>query len=305
MNPIFFEIRDNNNINEIIYKISLKNLSNELLIRVIKIQNNSEKYFENSFNLSEIQKVRYFIIYDNIDECMYDILSGVKTNNSKIIEENDKLKLTIPLINKKYQSISFLINKKFKNQIIQSQNTLIEKLEKEIILLKSEINILKSEKEKYLRNNYITINVEINNITNKKFIVRLNDSIYFVFELVKNEFNINNYSFCEVIYNGFTLDDYNKTLEDYKIINNSTINLNFFNIGGQYFIKTLSGKTIILELEKNETIFNVKKKINEKEGIPLDQLILICAGKRLEDNKTILDYKIKSESTILISFSLR
>ena len=305
MNPIIFEIKNNSNYNEIVYKISLKNKDNKLLITTIKIQNNSEKYFENSFDLIEIQKVRYFIIYDSIDECMPDIISGIQTNNSKIIEEGDKLNLIIPLLNNKYKSISFILYKKFKNQVIKSQNILIEKLEKEIINLKNEINILKSEREKYLGNNFISINVEINNTVNKKFMVRLNDSINFVFELAKNEFNINNYNFCEIIYNGFTINDFNKSLQDYQIHNNSTINLNFFNIGGQYFIKTLSGKTITLELDKNETIFDIKEKINEKEGIPLDKLILTWAGKRLDDNRTILDYEIRSESTIFISLALR
>ena len=104
-----------------------------------------------------------------------------------------------------------------------------------------------------------------------------------------------------LIFEGRTLED-SRTLSDYNIPNESTLHVIDKLRGGfppyEIFVKMGSGKTFTLEVIPDDRIEDVKLKIQNKEGILIDQQCLIFGGRELEDSRTLRDYNIVLKSTV-------
>ena len=73
----------------------------------------------------------------------------------------------------------------------------------------------------------------------------------------------------------------------------------------QIFISTLTGKTVTIVVRKDDSVKNLKEKVQDREGIPSDQQRIVYAGKELLDHKTLSDYDISKDATLHLVLRLR
>jgi len=188
---INFEIKSNTGK---MFYINLLNQEEYLIITAYYISNKNRVEYESKFDISYIKKVKLFILYDTINECLEEINSGINTGKSYLVEEKNYINIFIPLNNIKFNEINFKVDLKeniniVNNKEINELKNVIKDQNNEIINLKNKVNQLE-----ILVNDLLICKKDILGKITFKINSKIVDS-YFNIILIKNWINnINNES---------------------------------------------------------------------------------------------------------------
>ena len=205
--------------------------------------------------------------------------------SSKIIDIKERTYIVSPESEYLYYN-----NKELENEKSLSELNIIENATFNLII-KSKDSLYIFINPYFMKNNIILEVKETDNILNIK--KEIEKYIY-----IKPEYQ-------NLFFEEKELED-NKNISDYDIKNESIINLRMINVKGyQIFVKTLTGKTLQIDVFPIYSIGIIKRLIYDKEDIKKDSQRLIFEGRQLEDNRTLEDYNIQRDSTLHLILRLR
>ena len=270
-----------------------------------------ERIIEKLRHKVEIPPKQYILLLKNglileDDKTLNDY--NIKENSIIYIKYYKKLEIVVNMNNEKY----FYLNVKSLDTI----NTIINKINKieklipnkyKFIYNKEKIDDFNKTLEFYEINNGSILNlltidiirIFVQNLLGKQIVIKV-DSIYTTIQDIKEKINEKEgISPDQYIlkYNEIKLEDDNKTIDDYDINKKSLIILKL-NKNLQIRI-TDSEKSYLLYVSSNDTIENIKQKIQNKVGMPLNKFSLSYSGRILDCNKTLEDYNITENKSNL------
>ena len=194
-----------NSIKDNKYEVNFYNNSDLLLIQIKSNDMIPMKIYEKTYSFEELQKNKYFLIFDNIDEIILQLNILLKSEESILIEDTNYITLMIPLKNNvKIKEIIFKIELKEKNtietinelgDIINNYVKIIKKIENENNELKNKVNNIEKE------------NIELKNKVEN--LEKENNDFKIKFENIEKNMKKNNYKNFHWVNNSV------------KIINNS------------------------------------------------------------------------------------
>ncbi|CAF0781781.1 unnamed protein product [Brachionus calyciflorus] len=131
-----------------------------------------------------------------------------------------------------------------------------------------------------------------------------------LFRKIRTTYKFYKFKNLTLKFNGIDLTNRSLKIKEYGIQNNSVIDANELKYNGEVeqftvFLKTLTGRTVEIFTSNDETIEELKEKVEEKEGIPPDLQRLIFAGRKLEDSNTLDYYSIEKEATLHLVLRMR
>ena len=276
-----------------------------------------ERIIEKLRHKVEIPPKQYILLLKNglileDDKTLNDY--NIKENSIIYIKYYKKLEIVVNMNNEKY----FYLNVKSLDTI----NTIINKINKieklipnkyKFIYNKEKIDDFNKTLEFYEINNgsilYLLtidiIHIFVQNLLGKQIIIKV-DSIYTNIRDIKEKINEKEgISPDQYIlkYNEIKLEDDNKTIDDYDINKKSLIILKLNKNKNLQIRITDSEKSYLLYVSSNDTIENIKQKIQNKVGMPLNKFSLSYSGRILDCDKTLEDYNItKNKSNLDIVY---
>ena len=128
------------------YNVLFECFGNKLSISA-ETKSEEKNIFRNYFSFVEIQKVKFFLAYDTLEECVLEIFNFLEINKGFIKEKDSKIYLVITLNSKKYPEIVFhlILKEKTDSEKIQELYSIIHKLKKEKDEQKLEFEKFKKE----------------------------------------------------------------------------------------------------------------------------------------------------------------